>query len=105
MRRIRVSFELPYRMKQDGGWYVASCRDLDVHSQGKTRRQATANLREALVLFLTSALERGVLDQVLRDAGYSPRRADLKRPRSAGTYLNVPLNLIAGQGHAEARAG
>jgi predicted RNase H-like HicB family nuclease len=105
MRRIRVLFELPYEVKEDDEWYVASCRDLDVHSQGKTRKQAIANLREALILFLTSALERGVLDQVLKEAGYSPRRAVPTRSKHPQKYLDIPLHLMTTRGHAQARAG
>jgi predicted RNase H-like HicB family nuclease len=105
MRRIKVLFELPYDLKEDEGWIVASCHDLDVHSQGKTRKQAVANLREALILFLTSAMERGVLDQVFRNAGFSPRRAEPGRDKASQKYLDIPLHLSAGRGHAQARAG
>jgi len=35
-------------------WYVAHCLELDVVSQGKTVKQAKANLREAVELYLES---------------------------------------------------
>ena len=104
-RRIKVLFTLPYELKRDEVWYVASCDDLDVHSQAKTRKQAVANLREALVLFLTSSLERGVFDRVLKEAGFVAKRAEPGASKAAQKYLDIPLHLIAGRGHAQARAG
>ncbi len=35
---------------QEGQWYVAQCREVDVASQGETEDEALANLREALGL-------------------------------------------------------
>ena len=36
---------------KDGDWYVASCLENHVASQGKTRDEALANLQEALELY------------------------------------------------------
>ena len=36
---------------KDDGWYVASCLENHVASQGKTREEALANLQEALELY------------------------------------------------------
>ena len=35
---------------REGNWYVAQCLEVDVASQGATKEQALANLREALEL-------------------------------------------------------
>jgi len=35
---------------KEDGWYVAQCIEVDVASQGKTKEEALANLREALEL-------------------------------------------------------
>jgi len=37
---------------QDENWYVAKCLENSVTSQGKTIDEATANLKEALELYL-----------------------------------------------------
>jgi predicted RNase H-like HicB family nuclease len=63
---IQLSFELVKKEK----WYVASCPALDVFSQGETEIQAEKNLRETLCLFLTSCIERGTLDTVLKECGF-----------------------------------
>ena len=46
--------------------------DLDVTTQGDTRREAEENLREAVGLFLETCQEMGTLEEVLRQAGLFP---------------------------------
>jgi len=38
---------------QEDDWFVAQCLDVDIASQGETREEALANLREALQLHFT----------------------------------------------------
>jgi predicted RNase H-like HicB family nuclease len=38
---------------QEGDWFVAQCREVDIASQGKTEEEALDNLREALELHFT----------------------------------------------------
>ena len=42
-------------VEREGDFYVALCPELDVASQGKSVEEATANLKEAVELFLESA--------------------------------------------------
>jgi len=35
---------------QEGPWFVAQCREVDIASQGETEQEALDNLREALEL-------------------------------------------------------
>lgn len=42
-------------LEREGDGYVALCPELDVASQGTTVEEATANLKEAVELFLESA--------------------------------------------------
>lgn len=42
-------------IEKEGNLYVALCPELDVASQGTTVEEATANLREAVELFLECA--------------------------------------------------
>ena len=42
-------------VEREGDGYVALCPELDVASQGDSVEEATANLREAVELFLESA--------------------------------------------------
>ena len=36
---------------REGKWFVAQCLEVDVASQGRTKEEALANLREALEFF------------------------------------------------------
>ena len=105
MPSMTLSFRLPYRIKADQGWYVASCPSLDVHSQGKSQKQAKDNLREALLLFLTSCIERGTLDEVLKDRKVARARSVPSRANGQRHILDIPVHLIAGRGHAQAHSG
>ncbi len=42
-------------LEKEGDMYVALCPELDVASQGRTVEEATANLKEAVELFLECA--------------------------------------------------
>ena len=42
-------------LEREGDMYVALCPELDIASQGSTVEEATANLKEAVELFLESA--------------------------------------------------
>jgi len=92
-------FTLPCRIERDGRWFIASCDPLDVHTQARTEAKARANLVEALELFLESCYERGVLDQVLTNAGI--RTAGRRGAQVSGTdtvSVRLPLTLrIRGQ--------
>lgn len=84
--------------------FISRCPLLDVYSQGRTKKKAIDNLKEALKLFIESCYERGTLGKVLRQSGFqtsnieSPTLVDRKHD-----YVNVPISLIA-RNHAEARA-
>jgi predicted RNase H-like HicB family nuclease len=47
-------------LEREGDIYVALCPELDIASQGGTLEEATANLREAVALFLEAADSREI---------------------------------------------
>ena len=50
-----MNYKLSAFIESEGKWYVATCPELDVVSQGKTLEEALANLQEAVQLYLESA--------------------------------------------------
>ena len=67
---VEVEFTLPVEVREsDSGaaYRVSVCPPLDVFSQGETEEAALANLAEALQLFIESCIERGTLEEVLKD--------------------------------------
>lgn len=85
-----IHIKLPISVKKKKKWFLASCEVLDVHAQGETKQQAIDNLKDTLELFLTSCFERGTLDKVLKDCGFSIKE---KASITDKNYLDIPLNL------------
>ncbi len=101
-RRLRnmktsVTFHvsLPIKITKKKKYYISCCPVLDVWSQGETRTTATENLREALQLFLIDCFERGILDKVLKESGFTaastPQKKQISRLRHR---IDVALPFI-----------
>ncbi len=50
-----MTYTLSAIIEHEGDWYVATCPELDVASQGHTVEEAKQNLHEAVQLFLETA--------------------------------------------------
>jgi predicted RNase H-like HicB family nuclease len=48
----RGTLEFSSVVSKEGGWYVATCLELGVTSQGKSVEESLDNLREAIELYL-----------------------------------------------------
>lgn len=98
-----IAFEMKIHaeVKKEGRWHVARSPALDVVSQGTTERKALENLTEALQAFIESCLERGVLEQVLKRAGFRVKRGATEQ--GDDHIVNVPISLVA-RNAAENRA-
>jgi len=90
---LGCEWTLPCRIERDGRWFIASCDPLDVHTQARTESKARANLVEALELFLESCIERGVLDQVLGEAGIRATARGTRASRTDTVSVRVPLTV------------
>jgi predicted RNase H-like HicB family nuclease len=93
---VQFNFQIPVEIKQKGKWFIANCPVLDVVTQGKTLEQAKHNLGEALSLFLFSCYERGTLDSVMRNCGFSPAISNKfqDEQHQPQEYINVPLPFM-----------
>lgn len=101
---ILVEWQMLADVERKGKVYVARLAALDIQSQGPTVARSLANLREAVELFIESCYERGVLERVLKDAGFESapitrRRTRLPRGRHR---ITVPMSLAT---HAAHHAG
>ena len=97
---ITMTVKLPIKVIKKARWYVASCPVLDVFSQGDTEKKATDNLTEALSLFLISCLERGTLEQVLKECVFNSVSPAIKKKSlmtSRMRYIDIPLSLLSNQ--------
>ena len=94
----QIEFKFPMVVKRRPKWYLATCPALDLSSQGPTSEKALANLNQAVQAFVADCFERGTLDQVLRNAGFSPAKSGPRVRRRQRTkrakLLSVPLYLL-----------
>ena len=68
------------------GGYSAICPELDVASQGETIEEAEANLKEAIELYLESAKDLGILNEILEEAGI-----DVKSKQNSVVTFTSPI--------------
>ena len=80
-------------MKQEDRGYSVICPELNVASQGETFEEAIANIKEALELYLESAEELGIIDEVLEQLGLT--KEDLKKKSLVPRIVtaNVPIEI------------
>jgi len=62
------------RFKPSGGHWLGHCPSLGLTTQGESFERAQENLREMLWLFIDSCLKRGVLEEVLRQSGFTKQK-------------------------------
>lgn len=76
----------------DGG-YVAQCPELGVTSQGETVEDALKNIKETSELYLESAEELGIMDEVLEKLGLTKK--DLKKEMVVPKIIssNIPVKI------------
>lgn len=65
--------------------WVATCPMVGVVSQGKSATDARRCLQEAVEVWFESCVERGVLDQALREANFLPSPMQRSSPSSKGS--------------------
>ncbi len=75
---ITIEMRLPVRYTEEDGVIVSHCPVLDISSMGDDEDEAAANLKDAIIGFVESCYDRGVLDKVLSECGFQ-RIEDLER--------------------------
>lgn len=92
----QIDFKLAVFVKKRRKWYLAMCPILDLAAQGSTPEKAVASLKDAVRGFVADYFQRGVLDEVMKDAGFGPpesRVASIWERRST-RFVRVPLPLL-----------
>lgn len=80
---VEISLDLLCTVKQDarGSRWVAGCPALDLFSQGRTEEEAKLCLKEATGIWVEDCLERGTLDQALREVSFHSRQEEEQEER------------------------
>lgn len=85
----QILFNVAIKEEQEGGYSVV-CTDLEIASQGETIDEALENIKEAIELYLESADELEIRDEVLERLGLSKEELEkgISVPR-------IPVRLAA----------
>lgn len=94
MERITVKVNVPVDIEKKDGVFIASCKPLDVFTQGDTPAEAEKNIIEALDLFLSVCAEMGTLEKVLSACGFKPDKKSLAPVAKHKKYIDIPLPFI-----------
>ena len=77
---VEISINLLGTIKKEAeGLWVTGCPLLDLYSQGSTEEDAKKSLEEAILLWVENCVERGTLDQALRECGFHSVRPEAVR--------------------------
>jgi len=108
--RFTISLKGATRHDQQANVFVGFCPALKIYSQGRTESEAKEALESTLCLFVETCYKRGILHQVLRDAGFNAVDPHDSSPTSEACEeyimieranfdrvfdMNVPLELVA----------
>jgi predicted RNase H-like HicB family nuclease len=92
----QIDFKLAVFVKKRRAWYLAVCPILDLAAQGSSPEKAITSLKNAIRGFVADCFERGVLDEVMKNAGFGPPESGLAtmRERRGTRFVTVPLHLL-----------
>lgn len=90
----RDELNLTVQVWKEGPTYVSYAPELDISSCGRTAGRAKRNLREAVSLFIEEAAKRGILEDILAEAGFERHGRNL-RPRRILVRERLRMSLPA----------
>jgi predicted RNase H-like HicB family nuclease len=85
---MRIIFTALIKAEAEGGYSVL-CPELGVASQGETIEETKKNIVEAVELYLESAKDLCILEEILDDAGIDTKTT--KEPIVLSEYVSTPL--------------
>ena len=80
-------------VKEEDSGYSVICPELNVASQGETFEETISNIKEAVELYMESAEQLGIMDEVLEQLGIS--KEDFKKGRILPRIVtaSVPIEV------------
>jgi len=80
-------------VKEEDKGYSVVCPELNVASQGETFEETISNIKEAVELYIESAEQLGIMDEVLEQLGIS--KEDFKNDKIVTRIVtaNVPIEI------------
>jgi predicted RNase H-like HicB family nuclease len=97
---LKLAIEIRFRTDS----WLAYCPSLDLVTQAETEEGVRSALREAVDLWFESCIDRGVLDQALREAGFHKPNREEASQSSTGDFLEVQIPAYFSSSATEPRA-
>ncbi len=93
MSKMSKQILLTVVVKEEDKGYSIVCPELNVASQGETFEEGISNIKEAIELYIESAEQLGIMDEVLEQLGISEE--DFKKGRIMPRVVtaNVPVEI------------
>ncbi len=80
---VELKIRLEIDLRPDGDCWIAHCPPLDLYTQSDSKDSAEESMREAVLLWFESCLERRVLAKALEDVGFKLAKPGDKIPPQA----------------------
>ena len=88
-----MNIYLTTQILKENDVFIAYAPELDISSCGRNPDEAAKNLREAVELFIETAMEQGTLQDILEECGFSETGSYWKGPEiisSERLQLSMP---------------
>ncbi len=82
-------------VKQEDKGYSVLCPELNVASQGETFEESISNIKEATELYIESAEQLGIMEEVLDQLGILKQDFNKGQIFSKIITANVPIRIAA----------
>ena len=99
----QLRMQLPAVVTKKRGVFISYCPSLDVTSQGATAKEARENLIEAISAFVISCLDRGVLEEVLKQCGFAACHGAPEVWDEQKDYIDVPIPMLVSHRKSQAK--
>ena len=82
-------------VKEEEKGYSVLCPELNVASQGETFEESISNIKEATELYIESAKQLGILDEILDQLGITNQDFNKGQIFPKVITANVPIRIAA----------
>lgn len=93
MLKTVFAINLPLVFLKERKTSIAFSPALDLSASGKTPQQAKENFQVVLRLFIEELIERGTLEEVLKEMGWSRHQREWTPPITMKKIIYVPMRV------------
>jgi predicted RNase H-like HicB family nuclease len=88
---FKIVFRLLGAIRRDNAAsaYVSYCPALKIYSQGTTSREAKEAIEEAVELFLVACFQKGILENTLKELGFTTGSGNIHPTDAARQYVLI----------------